>query len=515
MAFRSIASRELRLTVRKSRTYWMRSLVAGFAAMTVVGMASESIRGLQPTTVVGAQLFPVVSVVGVAVCLLAGVFITADAISSERRDRTLELLTLTRLNGFDLVSGKMLALALNPLFCVCAALPMLALPVVWGGVTAGEFWRMALVWVNSFLFSLALGLFVSALSWRALHALSLAVLFILVFTIGPLIVAVGQNGKIDNFWASISPGTGAVAALAKSYTREPAVYWSNLAATQALIWVLLWIGGLYAFRLPTEEPKTQTTWSGRFEAWRRKFARKPISDNPVQTWETELWKQGIAVWGFLILAGAVWLLCFRYYRRLWLNAELVFGATAFLHLVLKGWLAVEASRRFSDARRMGELELLLVTPITVDDIIIGRIRSLKRQFLLPIVLVLSVDITLLLFGMKTAGWWGNAGIWALGFLVNAGLFVTDCYTLVWVGLWQGLAARNSLQAFLRSVALVIALPWVAFVVTIALLGVAFEPGTWAIGWWFAVGICNCFILCDWASRRLDSNFRSAASAVPT
>jgi hypothetical protein len=141
-------------------------------------------------------------------------------------------------------------------------------------------------------------------------------------------------------------------------------------------------------------------------------------------------------------------------------------------------------------------------------------RALRRQFLFPIVLVLSVDVMLLLFGMKTAGWWGSAGVWALGFLVNIGLFVTDCYTLTWVGLWEGLAARNSLQAFLRTVALVIALPWLAYVLTMALLGIAIGAGTWAIGWWFTVGICNCFVLCDWASRRLDSSFRNAASIVP-
>ncbi len=513
MAFQSIASRELRLTVRKGRTYWMRSAVAGFAAMTVVGMASQSLAGLQPATVVGAQIFPVVAGMGVAFCLLGGLFITADAICGERRERTLELLALTPLSGWNLVAGKMLALSLNPLFCVFASLPMLALPVVWGGVTAGEFWRMALVWLNCLFFALAVGMCVSALSSTAFRAVSGAVAFILVLSVAPMLLAIVRTGKISDASMAVSPGAAAFVALAKSYARTPWLYWLNLGVTHASSWLLLYVAGVFAFRFQGE-PQTRKAGNGRFAKWRWRSIRKPVMENPVQTWEAEPWKQGIAVWAFLTLAGVVWLICFRQYRRLWLNAELVFGATAFLHLVLKGWLAIESSRRFSDARRLGELELLLVTPITVDDIILARMRSLKRQFLLPITIVLSVDIMLLLFGMKTAGWWGNAGIWALGFLVNAGLFVTDCYTLTWVGLWQGLAARNSLHAFLRTVALVIAVPWIVFVVTMVLLGVAFQPGTWAIGWWFAVGICTCFVLCDWASRRLDGSFRTAASAVP-
>src|SRR5687767_2453632 len=98
MSFRSIAERELRLTSRKSRTYWMRSVVAGAAAATVLGMVSPSIQGLQPVTVIGAQLFAIISVGGVLFCLLGGAFITADAICGERRERSLELLALTPLN---------------------------------------------------------------------------------------------------------------------------------------------------------------------------------------------------------------------------------------------------------------------------------------------------------------------------------------------------------------------------------------------------------------------------------
>src|SRR6185436_8787925 len=108
-----------------------------------------------------------------------------------------------------------------------------------------------------------------------------------------------------------------------------------------------------------------------------------------------------------------------------------------------------------EGRRSGELELLLVTPLEVDTIVDARMRALQRQFLIPIALVLLVDVLFLLFGMQTAGWWGNAGVWALAFLVGIGIFVCDCYTIAWVGMWQGLMARSAMHGFLRTLVLVV------------------------------------------------------------
>jgi hypothetical protein len=47
-----------------------------------------------------------------------------------------------------------------------AMLPILALPLLLGGVTPGEFARVSLVWLNTLFFSVAVGLGVSALAHR-------------------------------------------------------------------------------------------------------------------------------------------------------------------------------------------------------------------------------------------------------------------------------------------------------------------------------------------------------------
>ena len=89
---------------------------------------------------------------------------TSDCLSEEKREGTLGLLFLTDLKGYDVVIGKLTAKSMNSFYAVLSVVPILALPLLMGGVTAGEFARMALVVVNTLLFSLTLGICVSAVS---------------------------------------------------------------------------------------------------------------------------------------------------------------------------------------------------------------------------------------------------------------------------------------------------------------------------------------------------------------
>src|SRR5207247_5618088 len=81
----------------------------------------------------------------VVYCLLRGVGLTADCLSEEKREGTLGLLFLTDVRGYDVVFGKLVATSLNALYGVLAIVPVLAVPLLMGGVAAGEFGRIALV----------------------------------------------------------------------------------------------------------------------------------------------------------------------------------------------------------------------------------------------------------------------------------------------------------------------------------------------------------------------------------
>lgn len=496
MSVLPIIERELRLGSRKPRTYVSRVIFAMFASITALGIISPAFSGFSSLTVLGAPLFGVISIVGFACCLLAGAFVTSDALSQERRERSLETLALTRLRGWELVRGKLLALSLNPAYCALSALPLLALPVVLGGVTAGEFWRMAAVWLNSLFFSMAVGLYVSSITWHNFKA----------FTVSAAIL-ITLGGAV--------PGYCAYSAYAKHFAAHPYRFWLLFVLTHALAWLFLQGAAWKVFNFaPWEKPVPDVPpyqWLTRL--FKRREVKTSVGDNPVMWWETRQLYRWISVWAFLLLAGFAWAICYIQYRRLWLNAEMIFLATSLLHLTLKGWMAIEATRKLGEGRRSGELELLLVTPVGVETIVDARMRSLQRQFLIPITVVLMVDILFLLFGMKTAGWWGDAGLWALAFLVGIGIFVCDCYTITWVGLWQGLNGRSAVHGFLRTLILVLARPWIIYMVTVGLAGAAMGAGLWTIGLWFAICIANCFWLCHSSNHNLETRFRLAASTA--
>src|SRR5438552_6414070 len=138
------------------------------------------LRGQSPL-VVAQVLFGLLTGAAVLYCLLSGVRATADCLSEEKREGTLGLLFLTDLKGYDVVLGKLAATSLNAFYGVMAVVPMLAVPLLIGGVTPGEFGRMAIVAINTLFFSLSIGICISALSRSARGAIGLTFLVILLF----------------------------------------------------------------------------------------------------------------------------------------------------------------------------------------------------------------------------------------------------------------------------------------------------------------------------------------------
>src|SRR5438034_7581247 len=97
-----------------------------------------------PPHEVALVLFRILAGASVLFSLLSGVRSTADCLSEEKREGTLGLLFLTDLKGYDVVLGKLAATSLNAFYGVLAVLPMMAIPLLMGGVTLGQFGRTAL-----------------------------------------------------------------------------------------------------------------------------------------------------------------------------------------------------------------------------------------------------------------------------------------------------------------------------------------------------------------------------------
>ena len=170
----------------------------------------------------------------------------------------------------------------------------------------------------------------------------------------------------------------------------------------------------------------------------------------------------VGPWMFLLLLSAVWLWCWWKFRHEWLN-EGVYVTTAWLvNLALRYWFAGEATRCMAEQRKAGALELLLSTPLRVEEILHGQWLALRRQFIGPVIAVLMVEVVFMLASVKEAVpeeerlfWFA---LWSGGML----MLIADCCALYVIGSWQGLTARNPLRALGATLVRVLAFPWAMY-----------------------------------------------------
>src|ERR1044071_3968289 len=104
MTFLPIVERELRVAARRKSTYRIRSWTV---VLAIVGsffslMFFLMVRG---RAAVGHSLFTYLTCYAFGLCVLAGVFLTADCLSEEKREGTIGLLFLTDPHGYDVVLG--------------------------------------------------------------------------------------------------------------------------------------------------------------------------------------------------------------------------------------------------------------------------------------------------------------------------------------------------------------------------------------------------------------------------
>src|SRR6266496_1830512 len=178
MSFLPIVERQLRESSRRPATYRMRSLLA-LAALAIwfFLLFAGSNSGVRK----GMLLFIAIGVLSLGFCLVAGIFLTADCLSEEKREGTLGLLFLTELKGYDVVFGKLVATSLHSIYGLLAILPLLSLPLLMGGVTA--------VLLLTLFLTLSVGMLVSALARESRQAMSATLLIIVVL-----------SGMLPLFW---------------------------------------------------------------------------------------------------------------------------------------------------------------------------------------------------------------------------------------------------------------------------------------------------------------------------
>jgi ABC-type transport system involved in cytochrome c biogenesis permease component len=534
MSFLPVVERELRVAARRRGTYWLRLLVAfGLVLVaTFIFLASKN----EPQHQIGQVIFYTLTGGLMLYCLLAGLRSTSDCLSEEKRDGTLGLLFLTDLRGYDVVIGKLTANSLAVFYCVIAVLPVLAVPLLMGGVAGEEFGRIALVLVNTLFFSLSAGMLASAMCRNLRAAIAWTLLLILLVTAGSPAVGLclwwltDWRGNYQYEFLIPSPVFSYFAGVDMFFARGIGKgYYLSLGIVHLLAWVFLGLASLIAphswqDRVASAGGVRRREWmrsglDGDVET-RQAFRARLLNQNAFYWLATRPRSRVLWAWLPLVLALLVWGWGIYEFGHDWFNPG-IYVATAFLlSMTMKGYIGAETGRRLIEDRKIGAMELLLSTPLTVPQILHGQLLALQRQFLFPVLVMLAADVGMLLAGLSSSDLNSPSerSLWLWMWLGGITIFIADVTALYWLGLWTGLAVRNPKHAFGAAIVPVLALPWMGVGVVMTLIELLpyemRQPFRWdglPLLLWFGFGIVVDLLFGAVARRNLLRDFRVIAA----
>lgn len=520
-----IVERELRLAARRAGTYWGRA-AAGAGALALVAWV-VLVGGLAPGggQPAGRATFLTLSAVALFSSVLTALRLTSPSIAMEKREGTLGLLFLTDLRSWDIVLGKLAVTCLSTFFQFLAVLPVLAIPFLLGGVTAGDFTRLVLVLINLMLLAAAVGMFASAVARDERSASGLALILLIgLLAGGPVLAWVG-------LWWGLAPGLATLGFMASpGYACMPflslasAGFWASLLMGHALAWAFL---GFTCWLLPRVwREKSRTPQSAaRRDWWRnwtfgagleRRARRQALLEvNPI-LWlcMRDRWLRW-QPWIFLAIVGALLVWAGLKFPVRWFDPGLGIGMFWILHAGLKIWVASHSAHALSVDRDRGALELVLSTPFPVGEVLRGHWLGLWRMFAAPWMCVLAGQFILLglslLLGRKDAELTRGMQLWA--HLALVGMLALDIWAAGWVGLWSGVAARNGNEAAGRAQLRVLWLPWIGVMLIQSLAGTVFhQPLSFPmlVALWVVLGVGADVGFALRARRKLATELRTAA-----
>lgn len=473
MTFLPIIKRELRSASRNRgmlRVRWWATVLAmtvGILALIVLGAA----RGAR----LGNPFFNILTGYAFGLSLLAGIGLTADAMSSEKREGTLGLLFMTDMKGYDIVLGKFIPSWLSTFYILLALLPILALPLLVGGVTGGEFWRRALALVGGMSVSLGLGIFVSTFHRQSQRAMVSTLGLVLLLVAGvPGILYLGSKVRLPTgfellYW--LSPFYAYSYSADSLYARHSELYWGPLLGSFLLTVLFLWMASSM-LPLLWREGSPGRLWRAAARAFavndhtahRFRARGELLLKNPV-SWLTQA-ELGVpwAAWAVVVACGGTVL------ALLLINpgsaTSIVFShyGVAPFGFVLKVLFAFQTCKFFSEGRRDGSLELLLCTPLTNREIVRGHALGLWRSFCWPLAAFLACLFAplgvrlasgILSFRMEPA-------LGALGGSILGGIYTVrmlmDLLAVCWLGMGLAISIKKPQLATGLTILYVLILP---------------------------------------------------------
>jgi len=487
MTFLPIVERELRVAARRPGIYrsrWLMALGALLLGGVIMGWGDFfSSRGVLSQSQVGGYIFWGLAAFSQLYCLCAGRFSTAECLVIERQQGTLGLLFLTDLKGYDIVLGKLVATSVQAFYGLLALFPVLAIPLVMGGVTNGEFWRVVLALVITFVFSLATGMFASALARTYEQAMARNFYLMLLFAVGPVILYIVvmtffHDARLFMPLFVFCPIFTLAMGNDADYGATPWYFWLSAAVFVFLTWVFIRRSGRIvseSYREDSVEAKSSTVVAkpavdakpvratGKSSS-HASFRKKYLDLNAIQWLTSRPGNKSAHVWIFMLFAGFWWLIMRGLMGREWISKESAVATSVILNLSFKLWVTLESGAWLARDRKSGAFELLLPTPLTVTDMIRGQLLSLRRQFLGPLLATVAVELLLTAVCGEPTG--SDAGTRFWSWSAGAFMLVADLTALTGAAMLDAMTAKNPTRAPIKTVLRLLILPWMVVGVTV-------------------------------------------------
>ncbi len=459
--------KEARAAARSRWNHWMRFL--GVLACTVA--AASFLHGIgTPTTGLGILLFFSLHQAMLVAILLFAPALTADCLSRERREGTLGLLFLTHLSSAEVVLGKGFLHMLRGVTLWLAALPVLSIAILLGGVSWLDVASAFTLQISLMILALGAGLLASSVCINPVSAIVVAE--VLSFTLAWCLVRFGASAWLPSLPVQWTPGLPEFTPMLKSLSGalEAGNSWSNVLtkSTQFLGAWLSTLAGLFfgalllasgCLKLASRRvhylwhdkplsPRQFHLWQFWFapRLWPPRFNRmrgRILDRNPMGWLERHATRQRLinlaccavvlAVDSSLMSSAQPW----QYFEfvQIWLAILLTMS------------IASESATLFRRERESGALELLLVAPLSADELIGGRLIAFWRRFLWPVGLYVTLNQFMVWMEMATPPEFG----------FNSFLLVAYVTTPI-IGFWLSLRIRSFISAFLALAVISVLLP---------------------------------------------------------
>lgn len=428
--------RELIALPRRGRSYVARAAVVGTALVLMstawqVLAGSQLVRNIGDLARFGAIVFQLLAPLLLAAVTFLAALSTAAGVAYEKDRRTFDLLLLTNLSNSELVFGKLFAGLLGVFNLLPAAVPVLALTALMGGVGFAQVGGVALAATAATFLAGSVGSTIALWREKTFQTLAATALAIVVWTGFWETTGRGLFGAV---WLGVPTATWAVAASPWHAVLAAAQPFSNThaslgllghpAAAHALFAIVagLLLNGLAVWRVrvwnPTREllprsPDATTEQAAAPHTWSLAALRgasrssagaetavagrglrrtRTVWDNPTLWREIATWAYGRRVLLIRLVYTAVGVAALWSIRQAAATRDVPVAdlttsvlLPAVLGLLLINMQAVTAVTSERDARA---LDLLLVTDLTPKEFVFGKLfgslYNTKEMLLLPL-----------------------------------------------------------------------------------------------------------------------------------